>query len=284
MTTALANTTTLATLPAITIAADANGRYPKGQTDTFTVTDAGNRNITITCLDLVKRALADRVAQGAILNYHFQAEVKVESMGWDDDRTYLRAQLDLVVWCYNEKSREAFPYRITLCRVSAANGNYETCGGQEEARKFLEALPTVDCPLTSAWKSLMDEFPVVPMADREEMRTNCILRLVEKCRNEIVDAANKNIRKGDEVEVVKGRKVPVGAKGKVVGFFNGSYGKRVGIDIGGTEVDEKGRPVAVWTSIDNVEVIVPDLDAKAVEMAKGQYTEVLVALFGPARA
>jgi hypothetical protein len=281
MTTALANTTTLATLPAITIAADANGRYPNGQTDTFTVTDAENRTITITCLDFIKSALAN---QDAILNYHFQAEVKTESAGWDDDRFYLAAYLDLVVWCYNEKSREASPHRITLCRVSAANGKYENCGGEFEAGKFLQALPTVDCPLTSAWKSLMAEFPVVPMADREGMRTNCILRLVERCRNEIVQDANRNIRKGDEVEVVKGRKVPVGAKGKVVGFFNGSYGKRVGIDIGGTEVDEKGRPVAAWTSIDNVEVIVPDLDAKAVEMAKERYTKVLVPLFGPARA
>jgi hypothetical protein len=280
MTTTLANTTTLGNLPAVTVAADANGRYPNGQTETFTVTDAGNRNITITCLDLVKRALADRV----ILNYHFQEEVAVESMGWDDYRSYLRAQLYLIVWCYDEKSREAFAHRITLCRVSAANGNYENCYEQNEARKFLEALPTVDCPLTSAWKSLMADFPVVPMADREGMRTNCILRLVEKCRNEIVDDANKNIRKGDNVEVVKGRKVPVGAKGKAVGFFNGSYGKRVGIDIGGTEVDEKGRPVAAWTSIDNVKVIVPDLDAKAVEMAKERYNKVFVALFGPARA
>lgn len=60
-------------------------------------------------------------------------------------------------------------------------------------------------------------------------------------------AEEKKIKKGVEVKVVKGRKVPVGTTGMVFWVGDTKFGERVGINTPGGET--------VWTASSNVEVI-----------------------------
>ncbi len=58
----------------------------------------------------------------------------------------------------------------------------------------------------------------------------------------------KTVRKGSDVKVVRGRKVPVGTTGKVFWIGDTAYGVRVGINTSGGET--------VWTAVTNVEVVI----------------------------
>jgi len=60
-------------------------------------------------------------------------------------------------------------------------------------------------------------------------------------------------RKGDEVVVVKGRKVPIGTRGVLRWEGHGNYGPRVGIAV-------PGEPKLAYTAASNVEVVWPGLD------------------------
>jgi len=59
--------------------------------------------------------------------------------------------------------------------------------------------------------------------------------------------------KGDDVVVVKGRKVPIGTRGVLRWEGHGNYGPRVGIAV-------PGEPKLAYTAASNVEVVWPGLD------------------------
>lgn len=61
--------------------------------------------------------------------------------------------------------------------------------------------------------------------------------------------------KGRTVEVVRGKKVPIGTTGFVIWFGEGNWGERVGIK------DQSGQ--VHWTAASNVRVIQPAEDEEA---------------------
>lgn len=80
----------------------------------------------------------------------------------------------------------------------------------------------------------------------ERAAEDAMLEAKRRANREAAEA--KRIRKGDAVEVYKGRKVRVGTKGVCIWVGVGHYGERVGVkDAAGT---------AHWTAIDNVRKIV----------------------------
>lgn len=81
-----------------------------------------------------------------------------------------------------------------------------------------------------------------------------------------------SVRKGAAVEVYKGRKVPIGTRGRVIWVGDGQYGERCGIK------DAAG--VVHWTASDNVRVtdgapIWPELSADSVARAAQIAVEVM---------
>ena len=72
------------------------------------------------------------------------------------------------------------------------------------------------------------------------------------------EALEKPIERGDEVRVVKGRKVPIGTKGRVFWLGDGAYGRRCGFK------DARGE--VHWTALENVQrhVVQPMTHAQAV--------------------
>lgn len=63
-------------------------------------------------------------------------------------------------------------------------------------------------------------------------------------------------KKGRDVEVVRGRKVPLGTKGYVIWYGEGNWGPRVGIKV-------EGQDEPVWTAASNVRVVQPEEQEEA---------------------
>lgn len=87
-------------------------------------------------------------------------------------------------------------------------------------------------------------------AEQEAKRQRARERYAETVRIEQMSRAREPF-KGREVEVVSGRKVPVGTKGTVFWYGEGQWGWRVGFK-------EPGSDEALWTAASNVRVVNPE--------------------------
>lgn len=106
---------------------------------------------------------------------------------------------------------------------------------------------TVDCPpeITKAWAAKQK----VARDAQEVARQEASRVRAEK----EAEAELKQIRKGVEAIVVKGRKVPRGTRGTIIWTGGGNHGPRVGLK-------GPGDANPHWTAEDNVEAIIPGLE------------------------
>lgn len=83
--------------------------------------------------------------------------------------------------------------------------------------------------------------------------------------DEVAEVLNPPLRKGQVWEVVKGRKFPIGAKGKVFWWDNGKWGLKVGLAT--TErKDERGRNRdVIFVAFDNLRYVPTEEDKSKVE-------------------
>ena len=126
------------------------------------------------------------------------------------------------------------------------------------------------------WENIALSIRTVDTATAEEIRTEVVNNLVADVRKELTEDRTKNIAKGTEVKIVKGRKVPIGTVGTVIWTGVGKFGPRVGIK------DAAG--VIHWTQRVNVEPTGTVDEALVIEEAKKRYVERYQSVFGAPRA
>ena len=126
------------------------------------------------------------------------------------------------------------------------------------------------------WENTVLSILTVDSATAEEIRTEVVNNLVADVRKELTEDRTKNLAKGTEVKVVKGRKVPIGTVGTVIWMGVGKFGPRVGVK------DAAG--VTHWTQRVNVEPTGTVDDATVIAEAKKQYVERYQSVFGAPRA
>lgn len=163
--------------------------------------------------------------------------------------------------------------QMTLGGGTSASPDQETVTLAEETLKGL--LGRKDS-LALWWENTVMSILTVDTPTAEEIRTEVVNNLVADVRKELTEDRTKNLAKGTEVKVVKGRKVPIGTVGTVIWMGVGKFGPRVGVK------DAAG--VTHWTQRVNVEPTGTVDEALVIEEAKKRYVERYQAVFGAPRA
>lgn len=125
-------------------------------------------------------------------------------------------------------------------------GSYDEhgpCPECTEKSKTVGMKPTVFDAQRSCYRYTYSNLEVAQKLFTQEMNAVCGQYADAKSNHDKYIA--KGLEKGDYVIVVKGRKVPIGHHGVVVGISHGQWGAKVGI------IDRNGK--MEWTAITNVE-------------------------------
>lgn len=144
------------------------------------------------------------------------------------------------------------------------------------AEETLKGLLGRNDSLALWWEKTVMSMPKSDGTTTEEIRTEVVINLVADVRKELTEDRMKNLAKGTEVKVVKGRKVPIGTVGTVIWMGSGKFGPRVGIK------DAAGA--TYWMQRVNVEPTGTVDEALVIEEAKKRYVERYQVIFGTPRA
>lgn len=168
--------------------------------------------------------------------------------------------------------------KIILAQMSLGGGTSASPDRQTVilAEEALKGLLGRKDSLTLWWEKTVMSIPTVDASTAEEIRTEVVINLVADVRKELTEDRMKNLAKGTEVKVTKGRKVPIGTVGTVIWMGVGKFGPRVGIK------DAAG--VTHWMQRVNVEPTGTVDEALVIEEAKKRYVERYQVIFGDPRA
>jgi hypothetical protein len=202
-----------------------------------------------------------------------EAYVEIQRPISSDYEPFVTGTIWLIVAGRAADTNAVFVTRTVLANISS--DKYPTREEETRVRDAATALLESDTPIARWWNTLRASINLASDSQKETARTNLILSLVERAREDMKTAFSKNPRKGMSVKVVRGRKVPVGTEGKLFWVGMTQFGKRVGF--------KDASDTVYWTAWDNIAFTDPIDEQVVLAAAKKEYEVVFAKFFGPVR-